>query len=188
MKPQINKTLHKPMRNTNKSVAGFTLIEILVVVFIVGIVVTAATLTFGDSQADRMKYRSEQIAALIDFAKERAIFNSDELGIHFTDTSYVFYQLQNSTDSDGNSNIEWKVINNDKLLSERTLPDGLVFEVFLEGISIVFDNNEDEIKPHVYIFSDGSITPFEVNITDNIDHSHNLVVAANGDFEFEAVN
>ncbi len=183
----MNKQYELKRIHTNKLAAGFTLIEILVVIFIIGTVITAATITFGDSQADRMKHKSEQIAAVIDYAKERAIFNSDELGIHFTDNSYSFYELQSTTDKDNKLKVEWKSVDNDKLLSERTLPDGLGFEVYLEGIKIVLAT-KDKVKPHVYIFSDGTITPFEVTITDYVDHTHNLIVAENGEFEYQAVN
>ena len=172
---------------TKKTNAGFSLIEILVVVVIISLMTAIATLAIGDSQAERMKHKSEQIAAVIDYAQERAIFNSDELGIYFTNNSYAFYELSGSTDKDGKRKAEWKSINNDKVLSERSLPDGLVFEVFLEGIKIVLAKKE-KIKPHVYILSDGSVTPFEVIITDNIDHSHNLKVAENGEYEFKAIN
>lgn len=166
---------------------GFTLIEIVVVIFIIGTVIAAATLSFGDSQADRMKHKSEQIAAVIDYAKERAIFNSDELGIYFTDNSYTFYKLESERNDKNELVIKWETIDSDKLLNERTLPDGLTFEVYLEGAKVVFTEKE-EVEPHIYIFSDGTVTPFEVTITDHIDHSHNLIVAENGDFEFKAVN
>ena len=63
---------------------GFTLIELLVVIFIIGVVVAAATITLRDNQGKRIDQKSQQLAALIDLAKEQAIFNSEELGIVFT--------------------------------------------------------------------------------------------------------
>ena len=165
---------------------GFTLIELLVVIFIIAVVVSAATIALGDNQAKRLEQKSQQLAAIIDLAKEQSIFNSEELGIVFTKDSYSFYRLTTQQQKDGKEITVWQSIENDKLLSKRTLPDGLEFELFLEGIKVNYSKKE-KIKPQVFILSDGSITPFHARITDNIDHSHTLKVAENGEFEFNAV-
>lgn len=162
---------------------GFTLIELLVVMFIMGLVIAAATITLGDNQGKRLEQKSQQLAALIDLAKEQAIFNTEELGIVFTKDTYSFYRL----DTDNQEEESWTQITKDRILNERTLPEGLEFELFLEGIKVSYSQKE-KINPQVYILSDGSITPFHVNITDKIDHSHRLKVAENGVFEFTAVN
>ena len=163
---------------------GFTLIELLVVIFIIGVVVAAATITLGDNQGKRLEQKSQQLAALIDLAKEQAIFNSEELGIVFTKDSYSFYQLDSENQEEKDS---WVLVTNDSLLREYTLPDGLVFELYLEGIRVTYKQDKD-IKPQVYILSDGSITPFHVNITDKVDHTYRLKIAENGALEFIAVN
>jgi len=162
---------------------GFTLIELLVVIFIIGMIVAAATITLGDNQGKRLEQKSQQLAALIDLAKEQAIFNSEELGVVFTRTSYSFYHL----DSENQDKTSWIPVANDNFLRERALPDGLEFELFLEGIKVTYAQ-DDDVKPQVYILSDGSITPFYVNITDKIDHTYRLKVAENGALEFAAVN
>ena len=59
---------------------------------------SAATLAFGDNQAERMGRTSQQFAALIDLAKDQAIFNSQELGVLFTENSYAFYTLTSKID------------------------------------------------------------------------------------------
>lgn len=164
---------------------GFTLIELLVVIFIIGVVVSAMTITLGDNQGERLEQKSQQLAALIDLAKEQAIFNSEELGMVFTKDTYSFYRLNTESQVEDT----WVPIQDDQLLNERTLPEGLEFELFLEGIKVSYSRKEKEkVSPQIYILSDGSITAFHVNITDKIDHTHRLKVAENGVFEFVAVN
>ncbi len=170
------------MKETNR---GFTLIEILVVVFIIAVVVAAATITLGDNQAERLEQKSQQLAAIINFAKEQAIFNSEELGVLFTNNTFSFYRLNETQNTD---EPVWEVVQGDKLLEQYTLPDGLQYELFFEGIKVKYTNNEKKIIPQVYILSDGSVTPFQVKITDKIDHANMLTVAENGEFKYEAIN
>ncbi len=162
---------------------GFTLIELLVVIFIIGVVIATAVITLGDNQGARIKQKSQQLAALMDLAKEQAIFNSEELGIVFTKDTYSFYRLNTEAQQES----RWEPITNDELLNERSLPDGLEFILFLEGIKVAYTQKE-KVTPQVYILSDGSVTPFQVNITDKIDHSHSIKVAENGEYELAAVN
>ena len=163
---------------------GFTLIELLAVLLIIGVVVSAATLAFGDSQAERMQQKSQQLIALIDLAKEQAIFNSQELGILFTKDSYDFYRLSSIKDKDKKEKSVWVPLEQDRLLKKRALPDGLEYELFLEGIEVNFSASKlKDITPHVFVLSDGTISPFKLNLTDRIDHSLAIAFAENGDYE-----
>ena len=163
---------------------GFTLIELLVVIFIIGVVVAAASITLGDNQGKRIEQKSQQLAALIELAKEQAIFNSEEIGVVFTRENYSFYRLDTAPQEDEKS--VWTAITDDNLLREYTLPNGLEFELFLEGIRVAY-KQDDKPKPQVYILSDGSITPFQINITDKIDHTYSLKIAETGAPELAAL-
>ncbi len=170
---------------TAKHENGFTLIELLAVLLIIGIVVSAATLAFGDNQAERMQTKSKQLAALIDLAKEQAIFNSQELGVLFTKDSYDFYRLTTVKDKNKKDKNVWVPIDQDRLLNKRILPDGLEYELFLEGVEVNFSASKlKDITPHVFILSDGTVSPFKLNLTDRIDHTLAMTFAENGEYEF----
>ena len=162
---------------------GFTLIELLVVIFIIAVVVAATSITLGDNQGKRLENKSKQLAALIELAKEQAIFNTEELGVVFTKESYSFYRLN----FDNQEKSVWEPVVNDSLLNKRVLPDGLEFKLKLEGIEVSFRQVE-KITPQVFILSDGSVTPFEIRIMDETNRSHSLNVTENGEYDLAALN
>ena len=168
---------------------GFSLLELLVVIIIIGISVLAVTWALGDNQAERMSHKSRQLAALIDLSREQAVFNSQELGLLFTKDSYSFYKLGTVIDKDKKEKSVWQPIAGDRILTERTLPDGLEYELYLEGTKVTFAASKlKEVTPHVFILSDGSVSPFELIITDKIDHKFKMTMTENGKNEIEAVN
>ena len=75
----------------NKRQSGFTLIEIIIVMVIISVVLTVATISIGNPQIKRMKQTSERFTALIHLAKEQAIFNSQEYALSIWDSGYAFY-------------------------------------------------------------------------------------------------
>lgn len=78
---------------------GFTLIEILVVLFIIGITIGFALLAFGDFGAKRrVVLASEQFVTYVKLAQQQAILETSTLGITVNNNSYQAsrYSLSNS--------------------------------------------------------------------------------------------
>ena len=139
--------------------SGFTLIEIMVVVFIVGLLASAAVIVFGgesrDTQLDR---EAERLNALFDYAREQAELQTRDYGFRTHRGSYqfvVFDPLRN----------EWRLVMEDDSLRERNLPEGLQPALIVEGRPIVLENRWpkiDDFKPQVMIFGNGDLTSFEL--------------------------
>lgn len=159
----------------NKQQSGFTLIEVIVVIAIIGFVLTIATISIGDPQVKRMKQTSERFTALIQLAKEQAIFNSQEYALSVWDSGYAFYTLN----EDG-----WVLVADDRIFRVRTLPDGIEHELYLDGVKVVL-SNEDKKKPQIFITSDGEISPFQLDITDFDEWTYQISFDELGEFEIE---
>lgn len=153
--------------------SGFTLFEIIIVLVIFSVMITMVTISMGDPQAKRMKQNSERVAALIQLAKEQAIFNSQDYALSVWDTGYAFYTLADEG---------WVPVENDRIFRSRSLPDGIEFNLYLEGIKVNL-KNEDPDKPQVFITSDGEISPFKLEITDRYDLLYEITFNETGSFE-----
>jgi general secretion pathway protein H len=141
-------------------VRGFTLIELLVTLVIISIIISMATLSLGNNEARQVQDTAGRLTALIELAKEEALFNGQEMGIAFWQGGYVFYRQEN---------LQWVPIVDDNEFRPRDLPEGLWIAVYLDGLDVDLPGNPEQRKrPQVYIMSSGEITPFEAKIgTDN---------------------
>lgn len=81
-----------PVRGVRGRAAGFTLLELLVVVFIIGIMATMFTLAVGVAGGtDReLRREAERLQSLIGLAMEDAEFKSRELGLRLYPGRYEF--------------------------------------------------------------------------------------------------
>ena len=107
----------------------------------------------------------------------------------FTKDSYSFYKLGSAVNKKKEKINVWLPIEDDRILTKRILPAGLEYELYLEGTQVSFAASKlKDVTPHVFILSDGSVSPFELKLTDNTDHTYKMVMAENGKYKIDAVN
>jgi general secretion pathway protein H len=141
--------------------AGFTLVEILVVLVIIGLMVVGALLSIhtATSDSDLDKERNRMVA-IMDYLRDQATLESREYGIRFFEGGYEFLVYNPRDDA-------WLRLENDTLTQARKLPAGLDMTVLIDGRKIVLPPakiKDEERKPHVLLFSSGELNLFELTL------------------------
>ncbi len=133
---------------------GFTLIEIMVVIVIIGVILSFATLSIGDGGlAQKLEQETQRLASLLKLANQEAIMQAKEMGVSFDTDGYHFYVLQEQ---------QWQLVQDD-IFRPRILPPGMQTEIHIEGVPIVL--SKDKKTPQLLLLSSGELTPFEVIFT-----------------------
>ena len=140
--------------------AGFTLIEILVVVVIIGVLSAGLLLSVSLTGRDRdLEKESDRLLALMNYAREEAELQTREYGLIFQDDSYEFvaYDVHRAI---------WRSVFEDDALILRRLPYGLDVKLKVETRPVVLKKPQDakDKTPQVMIFSSGDLTQFEVTL------------------------
>ena len=105
---------------------GFTLVEILVVLLIIGVISAAVLLSVNVTGRDRdLEKESERLLALVNYAREQAELQTREYGLIFHDDGYQFVAY------DPRRGV-WREVYEDDSLRLRKLPDGLDFTLEYE--------------------------------------------------------
>jgi general secretion pathway protein H len=140
---------------------GFSLIEIMIVVFIIGLVSATVVITFGgDSRDTELDKEAERLEALIAYAREQAELQTRDYGFHMNRVEYQFYVFDPMAN-------QWRVPKEDEALRARKIPEGLLPGLVVEGRTIVLDNRRpamNDFKPQVMIFANGDLTSFEITL------------------------
>jgi general secretion pathway protein H len=140
---------------------GFTLIEILVVLVIIGIVVAAATLAISkfprgqDARTTANILRSRMLAA-----EEQAVVQSVSIGFAMSQAGYQFYQL--NTRADGTTT--WQVMTTPATFTFQKWPRFLPLQLDLPPNTNVFIADDFPPQPNIVFDPSGGITPFILHL------------------------
>ncbi|XOV80162.1 MAG: type II secretion system minor pseudopilin GspH [Aestuariibacter sp.] len=161
---------------------GFSLIEIMVVLVIIGTMAMITVVSFTpSSEDDRLEKEARRFQQVFDLAVDFAVLNQQQLGLRIEpeDNQYLFLFLDDEQ--------KWQPITNQQLFTSQTLHEDLGLELQLDGLpwinedelfdQSVFDEElsvsdeetqigeeEEELQepPQIFIFSSGEFTPFSL--------------------------
>lgn len=163
------------IRQRDKNTNGFTLIEVMLVVALIGLTATLVQFSFGSNGPEELlKKASARFAGIFDVAAEYSMLNNIEIGLFIEEDHYQFL---------GYDGVRWSEIPNHELFAVHTLAEDVEIELQLDDLPIeeaqlydastfVFEDDEDfdaeatkKVIPQVYILSGGDITPFSVTFS-----------------------
>ena len=127
---------------------GFTLIEILVVLFIISITLSFALLAFGDFGASRrIIVAAEQFSAYLKLVQQQAIIEGKNLGVDINKQGYKTYRLEQ-----GNT---WQAMPEKSIFHWQHFPNNLVID-----LESPLKNNTR--MPDIMMSPSGNLTVFKL--------------------------
>jgi general secretion pathway protein H len=189
-------SLRRPVARRPLTRGGFTLIEVLVVVVIIGIVSAMLLISFNLLGTDRnLKDQATRFASLLELALDEATLQGREFGLELMRGGYRFVEFDPILE-------QWNEVIGDDLLRPRELEEDLEFELVIEDRRITLDDEAadttvdkendkrdmtEDYAPHVLIMSSGDTSPFELTLIRLVDRATiSINMLASGELEIKS--
>lgn len=174
-------TLSPPQSLTSASVdagvptskqQGFTLLELLVVITLIGIMAGAAMLSVGGQQARELKNEAQRLLLLLNQARDESELTQRTLGVTIGEQHYQFLEWQIAqrrwTLLETHPYQRHQLPSTTKLLAQASSP--LNSHIFSDGseVSRNPDHSRDdarELKPQIIFSASGYHSPFLVSLS-----------------------
>jgi general secretion pathway protein H len=163
--------------------SGFTLLEVLVVIVIIGIIsgmaVVSVKVLGGDHE---MEQESARLQAILTQAREDAMLLGTDVGLRIDARGYDFLRYATRRE-------RWEPIEDDQLLRSRDLPEGLNATLRLEGRDVKLKMRDgasalDPVLPQVVVQASGDLVPFEILLQrDGTEERRRITGSLDGRFE-----
>lgn len=129
---------------------GFTLIEVLIVIFIISIVTSVALLSLHHNSKKHLETFANDLTQKVTLAQEQAMLQPAVLSLTVTDNSYYFASLQPAV---GNKKESWLPLE-DRILGKQAIPDDIEVNIEVMGSH----------NARIIISTSGDITPFKIHV------------------------
>jgi len=131
---------------------GFTLLEMLVVLILIGVTVSVVVLSSGHDRSRQLEQEARRLVELMRLAQEEAVLNGQELAIRFHPHGYEFQQPAEDA---------WQTLQQPRLLRPRRLDADLRLRLYQDGLPVSL---REAGAGRILILSSGELTPFELRL------------------------
>jgi general secretion pathway protein H len=139
--------------------AGFTLIEVLVVLVIIAVVTSIAVLSVGVLGKDRgLETEGDRYNDVAAAAMEQAQLEGRDFGIRFAASRYEVLTYVTRRQ-------RWESVADDRLYAVHELPAGITARLEIEGKPIQFSEDKPGMVrvPQVLLYSSGDVSPYRLS-------------------------
>jgi len=133
---------------------GFTLIELIIVIFIIGIITSVILVRIGTIRFSRqVDLVAKQLYSFLQVAQQQAILQPAVIGVRFDSNQYFAYYWETQQD------IGWQLLSEaDHFWRARSLPENI--DVHIDVATPDRLNN-----PQIIFQSSGDVTPFVLDVS-----------------------
>ena len=151
-------TLQPRRRRIHVGRGGFTLLELLTVLIIVGVLAGAIVLSYTGSTQSRMLHtHAERLMLAIELARQQSTIQNEILGVKLRRDTYEFLRLQ--------ADQKWQVINATPLQPRSLGTEHSLLGRLLGNPASSTNLKFAAIEPEIVIYPSGEVSPFEVTLT-----------------------
>lgn len=142
---------------------GYTLIEILIVLFIISIVTTVALLSINRNENKRLEAFANELTQVVTLAEEHAMLQPTVLGLTFNEQSFQFAALKTSINGNGEKKNNWESLQ-DNVLGRHVIPNNIELNIEVGNNHLTSSNDAEKINPQIIISTNGDVTPFTIYV------------------------
>ncbi|WP_133405263.1 type II secretion system minor pseudopilin GspH [Parashewanella tropica] len=163
-----------------RSQRGFTLLEIMIVVVLMGLMAAAVIPSFNTSTPkQQLEKKAKEFMATTELVLNETILSGQFLGIVIDPDGYHYVIYHEN---------KWQPLTNDRILTERKLDNDMSLSVVVDGLPLkqsdeehsddIFDNEDDGLgldeplqsekklpTPQIMLFPSGELSPFELTFS-----------------------
>ncbi len=137
------------MSAARRLATGFTLLEVMVVLVLIGIITSFALLSVGGGPQERLAEEAQRLAALVELHQQEAMMSGEPRGVRFSHAGYAILGLD--------ENGKWRVPAAANTLIKHKLPEDITLRLWVEGRPAELNASGE---PQVMLLNSGEATEF----------------------------